>query len=225
MAAWWESLGVIGRIFAFIAIPSTLILIVQTILLFFGIGASHDADGGFDGGYDSVDADIDASGADGIDAADADDGSESDSHDGGVALFSVRGIVAMLCIGGWSGVVLTGTGINTTLSVILSIIFGTAALVGMFYLMKAAMTLQSSGNIDLGNAIGKTGRVYIPIPAGGNGRGKISITVQETLIEVDAITMSDRKLATGETVRVVSTDETGLLVVEPLIPAKNIETR
>ncbi len=222
MAAWWESLGAIGRIFAFIAIPSTLILIVQTILLFFGIGASHDADGGFDGGYDSVDvSDIDDPSADGIDAGD--DSDSSDGHDGGAALFSLRGIIAMLCIGGWSGVVLTGAGINTTLSVILSIVFGAAALVGMFYLMKAAMTLQSCGNIDLGNAIGKTGRVYIPIPPNGTGRGKISITVQETLIEVDAITTADRKLATGETVRVVSTDETGLLVVEPLIAAKSIE--
>ena len=34
-----------GRIFAMVAIPSTLVLVVQTILLFFGIG--DDIDGNY----------------------------------------------------------------------------------------------------------------------------------------------------------------------------------
>ena len=48
MQAWWDALDLLGKVFALIAIPSTLILIVQTVLMFIGIG-----------GEDGLDADID----------------------------------------------------------------------------------------------------------------------------------------------------------------------
>ncbi|MBQ7932475.1 MAG: hypothetical protein IJ334_15870, partial [Clostridia bacterium] len=70
--------------------------------------------------------------------------------------------------------------------------------------------------LDLGYAIGKVGTVYIPIPAEMKGSGKINLTMQERFIEVDAMTPADRKLATGESVRVVATNENGMVVVEPL---------
>lgn len=193
MTAWLESLPTLQLVFAFIAIPSTLVLIVQTVLLLIGMSGA-DADADFD--------------PDGIDVGDVPDG------DSGLVVFSVRGIVAMLCIAGWSGIVWVDAGLPDPVAIILASLCGGAALVGMAYLMKAVMRLQSSGNIRLGSAVGKVGEVYIPIPAAGEGKGKISINVQERLIEVDAITMNDTALKTGETVRVVSTDEAGLVVVE-----------
>lgn len=208
MTQWWDGLSLISQVFALIAIPSTLILLIQTVLLFFGIGNDNSD-------FDSVDSDVD------FDIDDVSDGSsidsDSDGGNSGFALFSIRGIVAMLCIGGWSGLVMLEAGLPEILSVILALNFGMLALFGIAYLMKIAMKLQSSGNIDLGNAIGKTGCVYIPIPPQATGRGKINVVVQDKYIEVDAVTTASRKLATGESVRIVSTDETGLLVVEPLI--------
>ena len=38
MMEWWNSIGLVGQIYAIIAIPATLVLVVQTILLIFGIG-------------------------------------------------------------------------------------------------------------------------------------------------------------------------------------------
>ncbi|MBQ8509079.1 MAG: hypothetical protein IJ493_04145 [Clostridia bacterium] len=193
MGAWWESLTALQRIFACIGIPATLILVVQTVLLLMGIG---DGDG---------DSDIDA---DGIDVGEGDDG---------LTLFSVRGIVAMFCIAGWSGVVFVDLGLGTVESILLAAVCGVAALFGIAYLMKAVLKLQSSGNIQLGAAVGKTGQVYIPIPAKGMGRGKINITVQDRFIEVDAVTAAEDTLKTGETVRVISTDENGLVMVERVV--------
>lgn len=212
MTQWWNELSLISQIFALIAIPSTLILLLQTILLFFGIGHS-DADTDFHA--DGSGIDLDGDGVHDIPSHDIAHG-----HDGGndgLAVFSIRGIVAMLCIGGWSGLVMLEAGLPVVLSVVLAINFGMLALFAIAYMMKIAMRLQSSGNIDLGNAIGKTGRVYIPIPPSAAGHGKINIVVQDKYIEVDAMTTASRKLATGEAVRVVSTDETGLLIVEPLM--------
>ncbi|MBQ3592555.1 MAG: hypothetical protein II979_11500 [Clostridia bacterium] len=184
MIAWWNSMDLAARIFAIVAIPSTLVLVVQTILLFFG----------FD---DDFDGDVDIPG------------------DDGMVLFSLRGIMGMAAVGGWSGLVLYQTGLPLGLAVLLAVVFGFMALVGIAWLMKVSMKLQSSGNLDLGYAIGKVGTVYIPIPAEMKGTGKVNITLQERLVEVNAVTACDRKLATGESVRVVGTDETGVLVVEP----------
>jgi len=49
------------------------------------------------------------------------------------------------------------------------------------------------------------------------GSGKINLSLYDRFIEIGAVTQCDRKLKTGESVRVVSTDETGLVVVEPLV--------
>ena len=197
MIQWWNSLDLFARVYALIAVPATLVLILQTILLFFGIGADEDG--------------IDLTGNDQIDTP-------GDGGGDGLVLFSVRGIMAMLCVGGWSGLALYASGVNRPVTVIVSLVCGIAALFVIAYLMKAAMKLQSNGAIQLGTAIGKTGRVYIPIPPKTQGSGKITLTVQERFIEADAVTTADRKLRTGEVVRVVATDETGLLVVEPLEP-------
>ena len=191
MANWWNSLTDIQRIFAFIGIPATLVLIVQTILLLFGIG---DGDDGIDLDGDGIPDEV--------------------GGDDGLSLFSIRGIVGMLCVAGWAGIVFIDFGISNILAIFLALLCGVATLFGIAYLMKAVLRLQSNGTIELGTAVGKTGQVYIPIPPKGMGRGKINVVVQDRYIEVDAVTNSEDTLKTGETVRVVSTDEMGLVMVE-----------
>ena len=86
MVLWWESLNVLQRVFACFALPATMILLIQTALLLFGIGG-NDLDAG----------DMDAGGLDGdVDAADADLGDVEDGGGSpeGLALLSVRGVVA-----------------------------------------------------------------------------------------------------------------------------------
>lgn len=198
MIEWWNSMDLVGQIYALIAIPSTLILVIQTLMLIFGF----------------VGDDIDA---DGIDLNDNGIGdTPGDGGESGLALFSVRGLMAMAAIGGWSGLVMHSSGITLPITVLLSLAFGFLTLFGIAYIMKLAVKLQDNGNIDLGSAIGKVGTVYIPIPENMSGAGKVNLTVQERFIEIGAVTTAGRKLATGESIRVIATDETGLVVVEPL---------
>jgi hypothetical protein len=198
MIEWWNNMDLVGQIFALIAVPSTLVLVVQTILLLVGIGGDDlDADG------------VDITG-NGIGDTPGDGGAD------GLALFSLRGIMAMAAVGGWSGLVMYEAGINLTVTVVLAAAFGFMALVGIAYLMKLAARLQQDGTLDLGYAIGRVGTVYIPIPAEMKGSGKISLTMQERFIEVDAMTTCGRKLTTGESVRVTATNENGMVVVEPI---------
>ena len=191
MINWWNELMLVQQIFALIAIPSTVLIIIQTVLLLIGIGADTDTD---------IDADID----------------DLDIPDDGLALFSIRGILSMLCITGWVAVALLETSLPEWVSIGIAIICGIATLIGIAYLMKAINKLQSSGNIDIENCVGKIGEGYIPIPAAGNGSGKVNITVQEKFSEFTAITTFSEQLKTGAFVRVVAVSESGVLVVEPV---------
>lgn len=194
MIAWWNSLETAQQIFALIAIPTSLIMLIQTILLLVGFGGETDADGD--------------------DVFEANNG-ESD----GLALFSVRGIVSMLTVFGWAGVAFWEL-MKPFPAVLLAAALGLLTLFGMAYLMRAVSRLQSSGNIDVENAVGKVAKVYIPIPPAGKGTGKVTITLQEKYSELSAITTSEQKIATGSLVRVVAVDGTGTLLVEPLIADK-----
>ena len=194
MINWWNELLLIQQIFALIALPSTLLIVIQTVLMLIGIGG--------DGGAE-VDADVDL-----------DDGIEV--PDDGLAIFSVRGVTSMLCITGWVAVALLETSLPQGISIAIAILCGIATLIGMAYLMRAVYRLQSSGNIDIENCVGKIGEVYIPIPSAGNGSGKVNLTVQEKFSEFTAITTATEQLKTGAFVRVVAVGPSGVLVVEPI---------
>ena len=185
MVTWYNSLNSIQHIFAYIAIPATAVLLIQTILVLLGIG----------------DGDADADG-------------DVETGDDGLMLFSVRGIVAMLCVGGWSGIALIETGMSSVLAITLAIICGIAAMLGISLIMKLLMKLQSNGNIELSGAIGKTGQVYLTIPPAMKGTGKVNIVLQDVYSECSAMTSDEKQIKTGELIRVVATDGVGMLIVE-----------
>ena len=105
-------------------------------------------------------------------------------------------------------------------AILIAVAAGVATLIGIAFLMRGIYKLQSSGNIDISNAIGKVAQVYIPIPAAGAGSGKVTITLQEKFCEYTAITAAAEALKTGSYVRVVSVSDGGVLLVEPLTGAK-----
>ena len=195
MLNWWLSLDLIQQIFALIAIPSTLILLIQTVLLLIGLGDGGEADSG------ALETD-----------SDIDDASSGD----GLALFSIRGIVSMLAVMGWSGMALLDTALPDVVSIIIAVVLGVGMLFLMAYIMKWVSKLQASGNIEVGNAIGKVAQVYLTIPPSGEGSGKVNLTIQDKYCEFNAITTVSSRIKTGAYVRVVAVDEIGMLVVEPI---------
>ena len=58
-------------------------------------------------------------------------------------------------------------------------------------------------------------RHYLTIPAKGNGKGKIHISVNGSLHELDAITENDR-IPTGSIVKIVDITSDNMVVVEKL---------
>ena len=67
---------------------------------------------------------------------------------------------------------------------------------------------------DPATAVGKTASVYMTIPARGDGRGKIQVTVSGRLKTMDAIS-SGESIDAFKSVIVVSVRDDGIFVVKP----------
>jgi len=74
--------------------------------------------------------------------------------------------------------------------------------------------LQSEGTLDIRNAIGQTGSVYLTIPA--NGSGQVQVTVQGSLRIFNAVSQDKNKISTGAGVRVTDITADNTLVVEQI---------
>lgn len=211
---WWNALSVMQQVFACFAIPATVILVIQTLLLTFGFG-DHGADHGeFDHDFDH---DLGHEGVHDI-AHDHDvhDGHDGAHHGDGIRLFTVRGFVAFFAVGGWLGIAMLDCGVDPVLSVIIALVAGTLSLLLVAWFMKLLYNLHEDGSIDPKNAVAKTGKVYIKIPAARKGSGKVNLTVQGTYTEMEAVTDCENDITTDTMVQVVSVTADNVLVVRPM---------
>ena len=229
MLAWWDSLSLISQIFACIAIPTTVVLAIQTVLMLIGLDTE-----GADGADISIDHGIDDLGTDSldVDALDTGDiGAGLDMADGvfgedvplsdpdpsgldGLRIFSVRGIIAFLVVFGWVGYVMDNAGAALWLSLPVAAVCGIATMVLMALLLRAVMGLRNNGNINNRNAIGTAGRVYLTIPPARSGEGKVNVLLQGSYVERDAVTDEEAPLPTGSEVVVVGLSGQTTLVVK-----------
>ena len=194
MTGIWQNLSVMQQLLVVIALPSTLILVIQLVLLLVGLGD----DGG---GLDDFDGD-------GIN-----DFSVSDI--GGLKLFTLRGVLSFLAIGSWTALSVSTAASAVWIPIVSGLGAGIAADLLLAVIMRSVRKLQQEGNIDIRNAAGKQGEVYIPVPADRAGFGKVNVVLQGRLVELDAVTDSERMLKTGE--EIVVTDIVGNAVVaEPI---------
>ena len=218
MAAWWQSLSALDHVLLYIAVPATLILLIQTVLLF--AGGAFDSDG--DAGVPDADGpDFDGPDADGGPLHEA--AADPETPDTGLHLFTVRGVVAFLVLFGWGGLWLHQVGLPGFLAVFLAIPIGFAGMMGIALAVRQALRLQYDGTLDLRNALGRTGTVYLTVPPGRSSPGKVTLTVQEQLTEFEALTDSPAPIPTGSPVRVTGLAGRGALLVGP-IPSESKET-
>lgn len=207
MFAWWESLSTFSQVLACMAIPATLILLIQTILTLIGIG-----DNGVDS--DIGDADIDADAADGVFGAELTDGDSDPSGLDGLRIFSVRGIIAFFVVFGWTGILLDSLSLSPVISVGVGAVAGFLIMLLIALLFRAVMKLESDGNVDNRNALGVSGTVYLKIPPNCEGTGKVNIMIQGSYCERDAVTDENEALPTGCEIVVMSLSGQNTLVVK-----------
>ena len=207
---WFQSMNPAGQIFACVAIPATLILLVQTVLML--IGADSDADGFAD--------EIPVDGVPDMDAPDGifGDNDVSDVVDNagfeGLRVFTFRGIIAFLVTFGWVGVLMDHAGVKLWLTVPTATLCGAVIMILMSLLVRAVMRLRNDGNIDNRNAVGVSGKVHLFIPASRRGEGKVHLMLQGAYVERDAVTDDEEAIPTGSEVVVIGLSGQTTLVVK-----------
>ncbi len=208
-----------SQVLACMAIPATLILLIQTIMMLIGLGSGGDGDVDTDVDIDAdVDGDLDVDGdisdvSDGVFGDELPEGDVDPSGFDGLRIFSVRGIVAFFVVFGWVGIALDSADLSPYITLPVAFVSGFIVMLLIALLFRAIMRLESNGNIDIRNALGVSGTVYLKIPAKREGHGKINVMIQGTYCEKDAVTDSEEALPTGSEVVVTGLSGQNTLVV------------
>lgn len=195
----------LSTIYLIAAVVGGTVLVCQFVLTLMGLG-----DDGLDTGDAAFDGDL---------AGDAVHGGAVDHHttlseaaDGEFqhpdsswlfGVLSFRTLVAAAAFFGAAGSAALAAGFSQLTSLIVATLVGLGAMYGMYGLMRLIAGLKSSGNERIRNALGRPATVYIPIPASRKGAGKVQLSMQNRIVEYQAVTEDDEPLKTGQSVQVV----------------------
>jgi len=168
-----------------------------------GVGFGSEADGDVDEG--SIDSNAETSPPD----------SKSTGNTSTFKIFTIRGIVAFFALGGWAGLAALAAGIHPFWAIQISLFVGVCALLLAAIIIRLALRMQTSGNINLNNAVSQTAVVYIRIPSGRSDKGKVTMLLQERFVELDAVTDNNTDIMPESKVEVVAVIDGDCLVVSP----------
>lgn len=186
----FEGMDPLLKTFWFVALPASLVFIVQFLMTFIGADAHDGADADFSGHLGDGEAPF--------------------------QLFSLRNLINFLLGFGWTGITFFTTISNhlllSSLAVIVGILF-----VSMFFLVfRQLQKLAENNSFKLSSTINQTAEVYLAIPENKKGKGKILISIKGSVRELEAITENDSKIETGTAVSVVNVEGNSLVIVKPL---------
>ena len=177
------------------------LFILRTIMMLVG--------GGLDLGDGDFDADIDMDGDLHVDGDHLDMDADSDFS---FKLLSMQGLTAFFMMFGLVGLALLKANVPVLLTILGGGIAGTLAVWVISLLFSQMKRLQSDGTLQIENAVGVSGSVYLNIPA--KGTGQVQVTVQGALKIFDAISKDGKKIATGEKISVTGTVDNNTLIVK-----------
>lgn len=117
-------------------------------------------------------------------------------------LLTIRNFVAFFVLFGWSGLAFIQLDFPLLATLGLSFLCGFIMMCVTAGLFLLSIKLQSDGTLDYSQAKGLTGTVYLSIPPYRQGKGKITVTLQNRMIEMDALNISNLEILTGTPVRI-----------------------
>lgn len=190
LLTWFQGLEPAAQVFWGCAIVSSAIFLIQAILTM--IGMDHDMDfevGDFDG--DTMDT------------------------GGAVSLFSIRSLVNFFVGFGWAGVSFYNDVSSKAVLYFIAICVGLLFSYATVFLIKKMKKLEHNGAYKIADCVGKTCDVYLRIPAAGEGKGKVQISLNGSIHEFDAVSTGEA-IATGKRVKVIAVEGNVLEVDEEL---------
>ena len=210
--AWIETIYWVSTI-----IGGTL-FILRTILMVVGGGLGHDdydmhVDG--DVGDIHVDHDLHVDHDVHVDHdiyLDADHTDTPFDTDFSFKLLSMQGLTAFFMMFGLVGLALLKADLAIVITILGGIVAGLLAVLVISLLFHQTKRLQSDGTINIQNAIGQSGSVYLAIPA--KGSGQVRVPVQGALKIFDAVSKDKKPIKTGDNIEVTDIVDNKTLIVK-----------
>lgn len=184
----WSELDLMAMVYWMITVPSTLIFIFLLLISIFGSDVESDVSTGIDHSF-------------------------ADSDGIPFQFLSLKNIVGFFTMFGWSGLGFISAGMAPALVILLSFLCGLAMMLAMASLFYFMSKLAETGNMNMRNAIGRTGEVYLTIPGKRAGIGKVQINVQGTLQTLDAITDEPEAISNTSLIQVLDVIDNQMLLV------------
>ena len=103
-------------------------------------------------------------------------------------IFTFQALVSFLAFFGVGGLSMLEMQQPPAVAVLVGLSTGLVAVSLLGYLLGALHKLNSDGTVQISRAVGLEGRVYLRIPAEGEGEGKVTLPIQGRTIEVLART-------------------------------------
>jgi membrane protein implicated in regulation of membrane protease activity len=188
-SAWWNALSAFEQTLWAIALGFSMFFVLQTIFTAFGGDTESESAMG--------------------DAEDLGDGID-------FQFISLKNIVAFFTMFGWVSLACHKVGMHPALTLSIGTIAGVTMVVLMMMMFRGMAKMKHSGTLKMENAVGHTGEVYLPIPCKKGGQGKVSILLQGTLRELNAITEAEQDIPTGKLVKVTGLFNENVLIVAPV---------
>ena len=173
--------------FWFIAIPTSLIFIIQTIMTFVGVDSMDGIDPDLGGGLAEADAPF--------------------------QLFSLRNLINFLLGFSWTGISFNTTISNKSWLIALSLFIGILFVYLFFIIIKQVQNLAEDNSFNIRNTLNKTAEVYLTIPENKTGKGKILISVNGSFHELEAMTENE-KIPFGSVVKITKIESNNILIVK-----------
>ena len=177
------------KTFWFVAIPASLIFIIQTILTFVGADATDGLEPDFSGDLDGGDAPF--------------------------QLFSLRNLINFLLGFSWAGISFYNSIQSKLLLILISLVIGIGFVYLFFIIIRQVQKLAEDNSFRIANTLHKSAEVYLTIPENKSGKGKIMISVNGAFHELDAMTENE-KIPSGSVVKVVRIESENILIVEKI---------
>ena len=213
LSDWFASLDSTMQIFWACAIAASVVFVIQNALMLLGIGdmdADVDADVGTDFDIHGDMSDADASLAAGH------GGHEGTLGPAGIfSLLTLRNFINFFLGFGWGGISLANAIENRSLLVVAAVACGLLFVAIFVAMLRFILRLETNGAFSIHDCVGLTASVYLRIPARHQGAGKVQVSVNGSVHELDAFTDGDF-LPTGTRVKITQAIDSGSLLVEAL---------
>jgi len=179
MMETFRSFDLMLQTYWILALCASVVFVIQAIMTFIGLDADYDADV--------------------PDAPDA----NSDFDTDGFHLVSVKTIVSFVLGFGWTGVLLWN---DISSPLLLGFIATFVGLLFMFliaWLLYLVLKLDRDNTFNVKKVIGLNADVYLTIPAHKAETGKITVSLNGSMHELEALTTDDAPIQTGGKVKII----------------------